>query len=249
MVDSTSFNPLLAPGITIAAAAKSSREESRAKRACGFFAWIGLLAAGVGAVAPLSHFTLQEAQTLMLLQADDAAAAQALEQDWSDSASPDYVETLSELGLQIPVVDAGSAYVAAKLTTQLDPSRASAWATLAYLETKRAAGKVNQASLDALTKSMDACPLCSEDLIAWRLNFVLSNWAAVPEPLRRRAFEHADLLRWIGSNAELMAEMRIKARQNGIPFDAYRAAVNTPARTWDIGPSPQATATKGARPI
>ena len=246
MADSTSFNPLVAKGPVVVGGARPPREKSRAKRAGGYFAWIGLMAGGVAVIAPLSHFTLQEAETLMLLQADDAAAARALEQDWSHSASPDYVETLSELGLRIPVVDTGSAYVAAKRATQLDPSRASAWATLAYLETKRASGKVNSAALDALTKSMDACPLCSEELIGWRLNFVLSNWASVPEPLRRRAFEHADLLRWIGSNAEFLAEMRIKARQSGIPFDAYRAAVNTPARTWDIGPAPQSKAAKAA---
>jgi hypothetical protein len=56
----------------------------------------------------------------------------------------------------------------------------------------------------------------------------------MPEPMRRRAFEHADLLRWIGPNAEFLAEMRVKAKQNGIPFDDYRAAVETPVRTWDI---------------
>lgn len=81
---------------------------------------------------------------------------------------------------------------------------------------------------------MDACPLCSQELIAWRFNFVLANWTSIPDPLRRRAFEHADLLRWIGPNAEFLAEMRVKAKQNGIPFDEYRAAVATPVRTWDI---------------
>ena len=64
----------------------------------------------------------------------------------------------------------------------------------------------------------------------------------IPEALRRKAFEHADLLRWVGPNTEFLAEMRIKADQNGIPFDTYRAAVNTPARTRDIGPASEAKA-------
>ena len=99
---------------------------------------------------------------------------------------------------------------------------------------KRAGGKVNQESLAALTRSMDACPLCDQELVAWRFNFVLANWTSIPDPLRRRSFEHADLLRWIGPNAEFLAEMRVKAIQSRIPFDEYRSAVDTPVRTWDI---------------
>ena len=150
--------------------------------------------------------------------------------------------------MQLPVVDTGSAYVAASRATELDTSRAHAWAQLAHLETRRASGKVNEAALNALTRSMDACPLCSEDLISWRFNFVLTNWNAIPDPLRRRAFEQADMLRWVGQHSEFLAEMRVKARQNGIPFDAYRAAVKTPARTWDIDPSAIAKAEQPATP-
>ena len=236
MADTTSFDKIIVQG-AIAAAPKPARVASRAKTAVGVFMWVGLLAAGVAAIAPIAHFTRQEAETVLLLQADDAGVRRAMEQDWSHSASPDYVETLAELGMQMPAADTGSAYVAASRATELDPSRAFAWAQLAYLETRRASGKVNEASLAALTKSMDACPLCDDALIGWRFNFVLTNWASMPETLRQRAFEQADVLRWIGPNAEFLAEMRIKARQNGIPFDAYRAAVNTPARTWDIGPA------------
>ncbi len=237
MADTTSFDKIIVQGAAAAVPSKPARVASRARTAAGVFMWVGLLVAGVAAIAPISHYTQQEAETILLLQADHAGVMQAMEQDWSQSTSPDYVETLAELGMQMPVVDTGSAYVAASRATQLDPSRAFAWAQLAYLETRRASGKVNEASLAALTRSMDACPLCDDALIGWRLNFVLTNWEAMPEALRRRAFEQADALRWIGPNAEFLAEMRIKARQHGIPFDAYRAAVNTPARTWDIAPA------------
>lgn len=246
MADTTSFDKIIVQGAAAAAPA-AARVESGARKAGGVFMWISLLTAGVAAIAPISHFTLQEAETVILVQSDDASVSRAIEQDWSQSTSPDYVETIAELGMQMSVADTGSAYVAASRATELDPSRAFAWAQLAYLETRRASGKVNEASLNALTRSMDACPLCDDTLIGWRLNFVLANWTAIPEPLRKRAFEQADVLRWIGPNAEFLAEMRIKARQNGIPFDAYRAAVNTPARTWDIGPASQARAPKASR--
>ncbi|MDP3495520.1 MAG: hypothetical protein Q8R82_20630 [Hyphomonadaceae bacterium] len=245
MADTTSFDKIIVQG-AIASAPRPARVKSRAKTAGSVFIWVGLLAMGVAAIAPISHFTLQEAETAMLLQADNASAARAIEQDWSQSTSPDYVETLAELGMQMPVVDTGSAYVAASRATELDPSRAFAWAQLAYIEAQRASGKVNAASLHALTQSMDACPLCDDALISWRFNFVLTNWASIPETLRVRAFEQADVLRWIGPNAEFLAEMRAKARQSGIPFDAYRAAVNTPARTWDIGPASQPKPARGA---
>lgn len=247
MADTTSFADIVVQS-SVKAAPKPVRVKSRAKRAVGVFVWIGLLTLGIAVIAPISHFTLLEAQTVALQHADDIAAGQALELDWSQSTSPDYVETVSELAMQMPVVDPGSAYVAANRAVELDPSRAFAWAQLAQLEARRASGKVNKASLEALSKSMEACPLCSDELIGWRLNFVLANWAEIPEGLRRKAFEQADLLRWVGPNAEFLAEMRIKASQNGIPFDAYRAAVKTPARTWDIGPESQANIVKATEP-
>lgn len=239
MADSTSFDQIVvqSAGASKPAPAKKHRTPSKLRSVAGMIGWVGLMAAGIAAIAPLSHFTMQEIQTRLLLQADQAGIEDSLEQDWSQSTSPDYVETLSELAMQLPVVDTGSAYVAASRATELDTSRAYAWAQLAHLEMRRASGKVNEASLNALTRSMDACPLCSEDLIAWRFNFVLTNWNAIPDALRRRAFEQADMLRWVGQNTEFLAEMRMKARQHGIPFDAYRAAVKTPARTWDIDTS------------
>jgi hypothetical protein len=55
----------------------------------------------------------------------------------------------------------------------------------------------------------------------------------------------AKLLGRIGPNEEFLAEMRVKARLNGIAFDAYRAAVNTPVRTWDITPAAELRAASG----
>lgn len=250
MPDSTSFDQIVVQSVGAAkpAPVKKHRKPSRLKSAIGAVGWVGLIAVGIGAIAPLAHFAMDEVQTRLLLQADQAGIEDSLEKDWSQSSSPDYVETLSELAMQLPVVDTGSAYVAASRATELDTSRAYAWAQLAYLETRRASGKVNEAALNALTRSMDACPLCSEELIRWRFNFVLTNWNAIPDPLRRRAFEQADMLRWVGQNSEFLAEMRVKARQQGIPFDAYRAAVKTPARTWDIDPSAIARAEQPATP-
>jgi hypothetical protein len=43
--------------------------------------------------------------------------------------------------------------------------------------------------------------------------------------------------------------MRAKARSAGVPFDAYRAAVNTPVRTWDLGATQARVAAKSASGI
>lgn len=249
MADSTTFDQVVVTSVGAPAPApaptKKPRPTSMVKTAAGIVGWFSLISVGIAAIVPISAFAAQEIQNRVLLHADAAGVKQALEQDWSHSTSPTYVETISELAMQLPVPDVESAYVAASRATELDTSRAYAWAQLAYLEPRRASGNVNEAAINALTRSMDACPLCSEELIAWRFNFVLTNWKAMPEALRQRAFEQADMLRWVGQHAEFLAEMRVKARQNGIPFDKYRAAVKTPARTWDIDPSavaPQAVA-------
>lgn len=232
MADSTSFNPEVMQASKPQQAAL--KIPSPGARAGQFAMWLSLALLGVGAIVPMASQFKQETLTMSLLAASDGEVINVLATDWSGQASPDYLETLAELSLTLPKPDLGSAEAAARQAVAADPSRAHVWARLAWIETQKTDGKVNPAALDALSRSMDACPLCDQELIAWRFNFVLANWNAVPDPLRRRAFEHADLLRWIGPNAEFLAEMRVKARQNGIPFDAYRAAVNTPVRTWDI---------------
>ncbi len=236
MADSTTFNRAVATEGVVRA--KPRREKSRSGLAGRAVGWIALIAAGVAAVMPMSRFAEQEIETWALVNANDDGIIEALQADWSVSTSPDYLEALAEqgLGLEKPPID--TVHAIARRVVELDPSRASVWAQIAYLEAKQA-GKINPASLDALTKSMAACTMCDEELIRWRFNFVLANWIAMPEAVRRQAFEQADLLRWIGPNAEFLAEMRVKAQQNGVPFDAYRAAVNTPVRTWDIGPGPR----------
>ena len=210
---------------------------SRAPREWRPAAWLALMALGVAAVAPMAWFAWERIDAWGLANASPAAQRAALTNDWSDSQSPDYLETIVEISLNQSISDEGAAYVAAKRVVELDPSRGFAWATLAYLDTRNAGGEVNEAALANLARSMDVCPLCDPALIRWRFNFVLAHWDYVPEALRKRAFEHADLLRWIGDNSEFLAEMRFKARLENIPFDAYRAAVDTPAPSWDITPA------------
>lgn len=238
MADTTSFNLDVLQAVDPAKTPKNAG--SPASRAGRAVTWISVSLLAAMAIAPMISAANEEARTMALLSASDDEVRSLLAAEGAVVGSPDYLETLSELSLEIPKPDLASAEAAARKSVELDPSRAHVWARLAWLETQKAGGKVNQASLHALGRSMDACPLCSQELIAWRFNFVLANWQVMPEPMRRRAFEHADLLRWIGPNAEFLAEMRVKAKQNGIPFDEYRAAVETPVRTWDImaGPSP-----------
>jgi hypothetical protein len=201
--------------------------------------WTALLVIGVVTLLPIARFAALDLETWALLQADDAAVKRQLANLDPASAPADYLEALAELGVRPATENFDAAYLADVQVTKLDPARAHAWAQLAWLESRKN-GKITAAALDALTRSMTACPLCSQDLIRWRLNFVLANWGAIPDDLRRQAFEQADILRWIGQNREFLAEMRVKAEGAGIPFDDYRSSVKTPVRTWDLAPAPEA---------
>jgi hypothetical protein len=216
-------------------------EPSTGSRAGRFLMWIAIMAAGVAALPPLAGLAAREFGAWSLIYADDAAIRSELAREWPPSTSAARLETLAELALQVDPRNAEAAMKAARQAAAADPSRAGAWAHLAYLEFEEA-GRVNAAVLEALVKSMDACPLCSEDLIRWRFNFVLANWTSIPETLRRRAFEHADRLRWIGANTEFLAEMKVKATLAGIPYDRYRSEVDTPVRSWDLAPRAAVTA-------
>ncbi len=232
MAYSTSFEPEVTRAAT--EVVRAPKPASPGSRVGGLVIWAALLFLGVAAIPPMISLVRDEAHTLSILAASDTEVMDTLATEWSAGAPPAFLEALSERSLLLPKPDLGSAEAAARKAVEADPTRAHVWARLAWIETQKIGGRVNDAALDALTKSMDACPLCSQELVAWRFNFALANWTAIPDPIRRRAFEHADLLRWIGPNAEFLAEMRVKAKQNGIPFDEYRSAVETPVRTWDI---------------
>jgi hypothetical protein len=217
------------------AAAAPPRDVPQSLLAGRAMLWTAVLLIGAATLLPIAGFTSRELKTWSLVHADDQTVRTELSAAWPERASAAWLETLAELGLLVDPQEAERAMQAAVRATARDPSRAGAWALQAYLETRKAR-QVNPAALAALSKSMAACPLCSEDLIRWRFNFVLANWSAIPDDLRRKAFEHADILRWIGDNGEFLAEMRITAKQAGIPFDEYRSQVNTPVRTWDLEP-------------
>ncbi len=223
------------------------QEKSNALLAGRAGLWTALLIVSAITLIPIARFAAVNLETWTLLQADNASIQRQLIRVGKVSSPPDYLEALAELGVQPATQDIEAAYMAARDAVKADPSRAHAWGLLAYLETLRA-GKVTPASLEALTRSMSACPLCDQDLIRWRFNFVLANWNAIPDVTRRRAFEQADILRWIGQNREFLAEMRMKAMGAGIPFDAYRSAVETPVRTWDIAPAADAAISGQLRP-
>lgn len=197
--------------------------------------WTTVMVIGGATVIPIGGFAVREFETFALVQANETNIRSALSRKWPASTPAPWLETLSELGLQLekPAID--PSLEAAKQAVATDPSRASAWAKLAYLEYVKG-GKITPASIDALSKSMDACPFCDQALIRWRFNFVLANWGAMPEAIRIRAFEQADVLRWGGENTEFLTEMKTTALQAGIPFGELQSAVNTPWRSWDLEP-------------
>lgn len=226
-----------------AALPSKSRPSAFARR----MGWIALLAASAMAIAPISQSAMVNLETWTLLYTDDVALRIQLANAGRASGSAEYFEALAELSVQPATQDLDAGRIAAQASVQADPSRAHAWALLAYLESQTA-GKVTPAALEALTRSMKACPLCDQDLIRWRFNYVLANWNAVPDEIRREAFNQADILRWTGQNSEFLAEMRMKAAGAGIPFDDYRIAVDTPVRIWDVAPASEAAATALLRP-
>jgi hypothetical protein len=215
------------------AAARAERPKAAVAGKAMF--WAGLIAAATLTIAAISRFAALEMSSWSLLQAENSAVAAELARGGPSDATPAYLEMLAELGVQPETKNHEAALAAAQRAVKADPSRAGAWALLAYLEYSKNT-RVTPEALEALKASMDACAVCNQDLIRWRFNFVLANWADVPDDIRHRAFDQADVLRWLGPNREFLGEMRIKAEQAGIPFERYRAAVKTPVRSFDIAP-------------
>lgn len=221
---------------------RHGRPDDPAKESKGAFSsagpvalWALTLIVGLLALAGVTVFTIDRLQTDLLLSASDVEARRAITEVWPTDASGEYYEAVGELIETLDPENAEMAQLAAERAVAADPSRAFAWARIAYYKAEEA-GAVGDEAIAALLQSMRRCGLCDPELVRWRFNFVLSNWDQMPEQVRRAAFMHADMLRWTGSNAEFLAEMKIKANAAGIPFDEYRSAVNTPVRSWDIEP-------------
>ncbi|HEV7692617.1 MAG TPA: hypothetical protein VGO52_17400 [Hyphomonadaceae bacterium] len=227
------------------------RAQAKAKRSPGSAGkaayWTALIVGAALTILPIIRFAGQELETFSLLQSSDSVVKAELARGGAPGANTAYFEMLAELGSQPATRNDEAALALAARATSADPSRASAWAQLAWQEYLKAKS-VSPASLDALRKSMEACPVCEQDLIRWRFNFVLANWDKIPEDLRKAAFEQADILRWVGQNREFLGDMRLKAVRAGIPFDAYRTAVNTPVRSFDLNLAPEAEASSLLRP-
>lgn len=203
----------------------------------GVFAWAVSIAAGIAVALVAIPATLSLGDARALAAGSENEVRARLESDWPEHPSAAWLEVLSERAIELSPPDAVSSRRAAERALQLDPGLAFAWARLADIEALTA-GKATAAGFQALRKSILACRYCSDALSAWRLKYVLANWSATPEDLRKLAFDQADVLRWRPENAEMLAEIRIKAIGLGIPFDAYRGAVDTPVRPWEIGREP-----------
>ena len=182
-------------------------------------------------LAPIGDAIAREISLQAMIVADEAAMETYRPIMPGVLPATDSFEAISEIALSDD--DIGLALSSARAAVAIDPDRAFVWARIAYLETEQS-GKITPSALDALSHSLTACPLCDEELIRWRFRFVLSHWDAIPEDLRDRTFESADILRWTGRNADFLAEMRIKSMAAGVPFDEYRARVDSPVHTWEL---------------
>lgn len=193
---------------------------------------LGVAIVGLGGIGAL---TVERLQSDLLLRASEGEVRERLGDVWPSDGSGAYYETLGEYVGVLEPEDRAMAKLAAERAVEADPDRAFAWARIAYLSTDPAAAP-GEETVNALRASMEHCSLCDPELVRWRFNFVLAHWDSMPEDVRTQAFTHADMLRWSGANAEFLAEMRVKSRAVGIPYDAYRADVDTPVRSLDILP-------------
>lgn len=215
-----------------------STPQQRVSRMMSGAHWIMVMAIGAGTLIPIANATANHFSNYLLVQSSDASISAKLASSTFATANADDLEALSELALIVEPENVARSLDLARKAVEKQSDRPFVWARIAWLESQ-IAGAPNPAAVEALRKSMDLCPLCDQELIRWRFNFVLGHWKTMPDDIRRRAFEQADILRWRGSNAEFLAEMRVKATQAGIPYDELRAAVNTPVRSWELGPAPQ----------
>lgn len=207
--------------------------QDRAGAGLGMVKRLAALCVFVFALGGVIYLASSHLRTDMLVGASRAEARAHVAGEWPEGATGAYFETLGEWVELLDPEQRELALRAARRAVEADPDRAFAWARIAYFsgsETEAA----GEEAIDALRASMAACPLCDAELVRWRFNHVLAHWDQMPDDIRRTAFTHADMLRWTGGNAEFLAEMRVKANNARIPYDAYRAAVDTPVRSLEI---------------
>lgn len=152
---------------------------------------------------------------------------QALKSAGPDYASAEYFDLRTRAALRLKPNDLQGAANSAREAVRRDPGLAFPWAVLAFAETEAAGGLTAQAE-SHLRNSYDLCPVCDAELSRLRFRFILHNWMLAPDDLRRAAFNEAETLRWTGRDAEYLAEMKLWARDHGIPYDRYDAQVRSP---------------------
>ena len=109
-----------------------------------------------------------------------------------------------------------------------DALRPLAWALMSYIDTKDA-GQVTPSAIAALQRSIEICRLCdNQDLLRWRLEFVIRHWDSIPEDLRLAVIEGADLLRWRYEDTDFLEEQDLYALRHAVPYAETLEALDSP---------------------
>lgn len=109
-----------------------------------------------------------------------------------------------------------------------DDQQPLAWALMSFIDSKDA-GELSASALSALQTSFDLCRLCdNQELLRWRMEFVLRYWDQMPEDFRVAAAESADILRWRYDDLDFLLDQDAFALRNGIPFGDYLQALASP---------------------
>ena len=190
-----------------------------------------LCAAGAAAIFVVAQAYLDQRadRKIDLADADESAIAEACIADEA-CQSP---STLIKLAQAMAGGNESERALSRKLLDRAisqDNERPLAWAIMAFLDAKDA-GSLSPAAITSLQRSFEICPLCdNQELLRWRLQFVLHHWDSAPEDIRKAVFEGADVLRWRYEDHDFLAEQDTYAITRSIPFDTYADGLTSPEK-------------------
>lgn len=150
-------------------------------------AWLGLAPTmAAAAMALYSTTSLQGAEEALRRKTD--AEIEALLANIGPTAkwTAPMHEHASMRAANLPSPDVYSALVHAVQTVRKDETRPHAWLHLAELERRRA-NETTPAVIDALRRSIEACPHCDAELGFRRISLITADWWLMPEDLKEAA--------------------------------------------------------------
>lgn len=175
-----------------------------------FMKLAGVLVLAVSALSMCS-FTGDALRTYRLSTASDETVQAILADAKQPTRSSAYHEQLAERASGLETPDTFSAQENILKALAISSNSPYAWAHLAYLRTVRA-GNVTSGAVEALGQSIRRCLYCDNELIRWRLEYMLANWDELPDGFQVHARQHADILKADPLQHSYLRDIIIRAR-------------------------------------